>query len=121
MPACPIVLLDEEQAMIQRILNRCGLKDGSCSKVWQNSSLPKRSVPGNFTFHGRPWAIALLSVLCAKENIPQKTALKQVLKWLIKREQLMMSEVLKAEHFALSEHVIAISEYEKFRTQSLSN
>ena len=111
---------EEEQALVQRLLKRCGLKDGQCSNGWKNSSMPKRSVPGNFTFHGRPWAIALLSSLCVKDNISQQAELKKVLTWLIKREQLMMTEVVKAEHFALCEHVIAVSEFEKYRMLSLS-
>ena len=89
------------------------MKEGECTAMrWPDSKLKASKDRFTLSFHGRPWAIALLVDLRMSLKVQQDPRLETIFRWLIQREYDSRGELMGNENYRLSEHIFAIGVYE---------
>jgi serine/threonine protein kinase len=103
--------ITEVRDFITRMEERCMLDDGMCTAPrWPNSTLSSGKDRFTLSFHGRPWAIAALSLL-HKGAYRQDERVNIILQWLLNQENIYQGETIGNESYRVREHVFALGVY----------
>ncbi|MAA79444.1 MAG: hypothetical protein CL916_09305 [Deltaproteobacteria bacterium] len=104
---------EELDSLMIRIVERCGFTSEGCTTIrWPTSQLESSKDRFTLSFHGRPWAIALLVQLSEHPNLRSDPRVDGIFRWLIQREYDSRGELMSHENYRLSEHVFALGVYE---------
>ena len=108
----------ELNALMDRLLKRCVYQNEQCTAIrWPDTQLESSKNRFTLSFHGRPWAIALLSLLRDQKTFNEDPRIEVMFHWLMEREYQSRSELMGNENYRISEHVFALGFYESLKNK----
>lgn len=111
----PELLPDKEEldTLILRLTKRCAYTTDGCTAIrWPDSQLGSSNGRFTLSFHGKPWAIALLVHLVDHPQMKSDPRVDDVFRWLVQKEYDSRGELMGNDNYRLSEHVFALGVYE---------